>query len=59
MLKNNEQVNAIDSNDEASVRPLGRVTARELSQEEIASIAGGWTFGISNAGGFGDRDLIH
>lgn len=59
MLKNNEQVNEANVEVEVSVRPLGRSTARELSSDEIASIAGGFTHGISNAGGWGDKDYMN
>jgi len=60
MSKHNETQNQNQDVVVEIVRPLGRVSARELSQEEIASIAGGFpTSGISNAGGVGDRDLMN
>lgn len=59
MSSNNEKVVSVVVKAEEIARPLGRVTARELSAEEIASVGGGWTFGISNAGGAGDKDLMH
>lgn len=59
MMNNNEQVNEINTTTEATARPLGRVTARELSTEEIASVAGGWSWGWSNFGGVGDRDMLN
>ncbi|MDC0714661.1 hypothetical protein POL68_39800 [Stigmatella sp. ncwal1] len=39
------------------IRPLARLTAQELSPEDLAKVSGGWSSGISNAGGWGDRDL--
>lgn len=56
MLNNNEQVNQPAMQNEEIVRPLGRVTARELNADEIASVGGGWTDGHSNFGGRGDID---
>lgn len=44
--------------DESVVRPLARVTARAISDEELARVAGGLTEGISNFGGSGDRDYL-
>jgi len=48
-----------DGKTEQTVRPLARLTARALSTEETAQVAGGWTGGISNCGGIGDRDLMN
>ncbi|MFN8012387.1 MAG: hypothetical protein U0P81_13540 [Holophagaceae bacterium] len=39
-------------------RPLARVHAHVLTTDEIAKVSGGWTFGLSNAGGVGDKDLV-
>lgn len=44
---------------ETPIRPMGRVTARPLSQEEAEQISGGMTWGISNTGALGDRDLFN
>lgn len=40
------------------LRPLARVNAHVLSADELANVTGGWTFGLSNFGGDGDKDLI-
>lgn len=46
-----------ESATEQTVRPLARLTARTLSAEETAMVSGGDSWGHSNTGGFGDRDL--
>jgi hypothetical protein len=56
MLNKNEQAKEVTNSEIA--RPLGRVTARELNAEEVATVSGGWTFGLSNLGGANDKDLI-
>jgi hypothetical protein len=56
MLNHNEQVNAVNAE---ITRPLGRVTARELSAEEVASVSGGFTGGYSNFNfNPGDIDML-
>ncbi|MEO5625541.1 MAG: hypothetical protein ABIQ70_06000 [Dokdonella sp.] len=61
-MKSSQKVNEVASVAAAqAVRPLGRLTAREISAEELAKISGGYaTPGISNSpGGDGDRDMIN
>ncbi|MEO5625539.1 MAG: hypothetical protein ABIQ70_05985 [Dokdonella sp.] len=60
-MKSSQKENEVASVAAAqAVRPLGRVTAREISAEELKTISGGFgTAGISNAGGWGDKDLVN
>ncbi|MBN1209752.1 MAG: hypothetical protein JXB05_33190 [Myxococcaceae bacterium] len=44
--------------DEAIARPLARLTAREISTEELARIAGGWFISTYSNNGGPDVDWL-